>query len=101
MTAAKKVLPENDPQTGLFWCTLTLFCVFRAAAEGNISSRHHGRNRMLIDHLLFTIYFHQNNKAVESFDIAFELESIDQKHRHSDIFLTHLIQKRILQIELF
>jgi len=64
--------------------------------EPDIPARHHRRNGMFVDHLT-DLVFQQHDKIVERFDLALELDAVDQVDVHRYAFASQCVQKRILQ----
>ena len=52
---------------------------------------------MLVNHLLLPLNIKENGKIIKTVDGAFNLEAINKKYSCSNVLLTKLIQKSILQ----
>jgi hypothetical protein len=64
--------------------------------EAHRPAGHHGGDRMFVDHLGHSVA-QQHDVLVEGFDMALELDAVDQIDRHRHMLLAQQVQKRVLQ----
>ena len=66
------------------------------SSEVNCTTRHDGRNGMLVDHLSHSVS-QQNHILIERFDLALKLDAVDKVNRDGHVLPAQSIEKRVLQ----
>ena len=64
--------------------------------QAHIARRHHGRDRMFVNHLADGI-LEQNDKLIERFDLALQFDTVDQVNGYRDALLAQRIQVGFLK----
>ena len=69
--------------------------VIVAHRQLDVAGRHHGGNRVFINHLIYAVA-QQHNKLVEGINLALQFDAVYQVYGHWHPFLAQCIQERIL-----
>jgi hypothetical protein len=64
--------------------------------EVHRAARHHGGDRVLVDHLRHGVA-QQHHVLVEGLDVALQLDAVDEVDRHRHMLLAQQVQEGVLQ----
>lgn len=94
LTALMTLEEQCSPLSGVTWLTIGLLCI-ASTRQAHRTAGYDGGNGVFVDHLADSV-LQQDDELVEGFDLALQLDAVDQIDGNRDAFLTQGIQVRVL-----